>query len=83
MQCYGSESNIEVASSYNNLGLLYQEQGDLEKAKLNFEKSLEIRKQCYGSENNLDVARSYKNLGNLLKDTGDFDKSKDNLEKSL
>lgn len=40
MKCFGTENNISIAYSYNNLGTLFKEQGDFEKAKLNLEKSL-------------------------------------------
>ena len=38
-----SENNTDMANLYNNLGMLYKQQGKLEEAKINLEKSLQLR----------------------------------------
>ena len=43
IKCYGNENNFDVATSYNNLGMLYKQYGNVEKAKIYLEKSLSIR----------------------------------------
>ena len=68
MKCYGNENNINIADSYNNLALLYKDEGDFDKTKLHYEKSLSIKMKCYGNENNIDIANSYNNLASLYKD---------------
>ena len=40
IKCYGNENNLDVASSYNNLGSIYKDKGEFEKARINFDKSL-------------------------------------------
>ena len=65
MKCYGNENNISIADTYNNLALLYKDEGDFDKAKLYYEKSLSIKMKCYGNENNINIADSYNNLGSL------------------
>ncbi len=50
---------------YNNLGILYKNKGDLNKAEEHYQKSLKIRLNLFG-ENHSDTAMSYNNLGSSL-----------------
>ena len=72
-----------MAASYNNLGLVLQDQGDLKGAKEYYEKALKIKIACYGTENHTNVADSYNNLGNVLRDQGDLKGAKEYYEKAL
>ena len=75
-------NHVDVATSYNNLGNVYRDTGDLEKAKEYHEWALEIRKDQLGA-NHVDVATSYNNLGNVYRDTGDLEKAKEYQEWAL
>ena len=52
----------DVASLYNNIGLLFKEQADYTKAIHYFTKALDIYKAWFG-ENSFDVASTYNNIG--------------------
>lgn len=67
IQFYKTEFSVDVGQCYNNLGDLFRQFGDLEKAKVYFEKSLQVKIQCYETEFNMDVAKNYNNLGILYK----------------
>ena len=75
-------NHVSVATSYSNLGTVYWETGDLEKAKEYYEWALKIQKQQLGA-NYVDVATSYNNLGNVYKKTGDLEKAKEYYEWAL
>ena len=59
-------NHIDVATSYNNLGLVYEALGELEQAKDYHKKAIEIRKNALGP-NHITVAASYDNLGSVYK----------------
>ncbi len=61
---FGEES-LEVATTYNNLGEIYFRKGDYERARLEFERALEIR-QAQLDARTPHVARSLNNLGLTL-----------------
>ena len=67
---------MDVAASYNNLGVVYGNTGELAKAKDYYELALEIQKEQLGP-NHVDVAASYNNLGVVYGNTGEFAKAKD------
>ena len=71
-----SPNHVDVAASYNSLGSVYKDTGDLEKAKEYHQLALEIRKEKLGP-NHVDVAISYDYLGLVYNNTGDFDKAKE------
>ena len=56
------EEHAAVATSYNNLGIVYRNLGQYNEAKEHYEKALIIRKKIFGEEH-ADVAASYNNLG--------------------
>jgi tetratricopeptide (TPR) repeat protein len=49
--------SLDVAASYNNIGLVYQSQGKLTEALGCYQKALEIRERL--APGSLDVAASY------------------------
>ena len=55
----------DVATNYNNIGVLYYRQKEYAKALENYEKALEIRQTIF-PESHPDIANSYFNLGNLF-----------------
>ena len=71
-----------TAVSYDNLALVYKAQGEYEKAKLLYEKSLRIREKILGEEH-LDTATSYNNLAGVYETQGEYEKAKLLYEKSL
>ena len=62
--------------SYSNLGTVYSDTGDLEKAKEYFVWALKIQKEKLGA-NHVDVAMSYNNLGTVYSKTGYLEKAKE------
>ena len=54
-----SASRPLVADSYNNIGGVYLQKGDLENALLQYQKALEVFLAVYGQEHRT----SYKNIG--------------------
>jgi tetratricopeptide (TPR) repeat protein len=58
---YG-ENNINLAETYNNIGIIYEEQGNLDQALEMYVKCLNIKKAHYG-ENNFNLAKTYNNIG--------------------
>jgi len=71
-----------VATSYNNLGMVYQEKGDLDKAIELHSKALEIWRGLFG-EKHPDAATSYNNLGMVYQAKADFDKAIELYTKAL
>ena len=69
-------NHVDVAMSYNNLGLVYNDTGDLEKAKEYYQLAVKIYKQQFGP-NHVNVATSYNNLGVVHRKTGDLEKAKE------
>ena len=79
-QTLGSQ-HPDVAASYNNLGALLQDQGDLKKAKEYHERALAIRQQTLGPEHP-NVAGSYNDIGIVLGDQGDLKQAKEYVKTS-
>ena len=73
--------HIDVAASYNNLGTVYRNLSDLQKAKHNHVRALDIRVKQLGPEH-VGVAASYNNLGTVYSDLGCFQKAKDNYARA-
>ena len=70
------------ASSYNDIGCIYDERGDYAKALDYYEKALQIRLQIYG-EKHLDVAMSYNNIGGICDSRGNYALALKYYEKAL
>ncbi len=62
---YG-ENNFNLAYTYNNIGKVYSNQGNLEKALEMYLKCLNIQKEHYG-EDNFNLAEVYKNIGSVYR----------------
>ena len=58
------DNHAYVATSYNNLGSVYNSLGEYNQAKDLHENALMIRKKIFG-ENHADVATSCNNLANV------------------
>ncbi len=80
-QQYG-ENHPDVATSYNNMGLVYDAQGDYAKALEYHNKALKIRLATFG-ENHPDVATSYNNMGLVYYSQGDYAKALEYYNKAL
>ena len=52
----------DVATSFDNIGLVYQEKGDIENALVQHQKAQEIRTRVFGSEKHREVCSSFYNL---------------------
>ena len=59
-----------MATSFDNIGLVYQEKGDIENALVQHQKAQEIRTRVFGSDHP-DVAASYTNIGIVYGKKGD------------
>ena len=75
-------NHVDVATSYNGLGMLYTDIGYLEKANQYHQLALEIQKEQLGP-NHLDVAASYNNLSTVYSYTGDLEKAEEYLQLAL
>ena len=78
----GVPENVQVATSYNNLGVVHEKLGDFEKAKEYQELALSITQKKPGPEN-VQVATSYNNLGYVHEQLGYFEKAKEYHELAL
>ncbi len=76
------KNNPAVATSYSNIGSVYNNLGNYEKAMEYDDKALEIRLSVLG-ENHPDVAVCYNNLGTLYANQGYLDKALTSFEKAL
>ena len=77
-----TRKNPKVAASYNNLGIIFDKQGEYKKALRNYLKSLEIFIFLYG-DNNSEVASSYNNIGHIYHKIGEGEKALEYSLKSL
>ena len=58
----GGQDSLDVAASYNNIAIIYKNQGKYEEALEFYTKSLDIKTRIYGGDNP-DVATSFHNIG--------------------
>ena len=70
-----SPQYFNVATLYNNLGLVHSDLGDLEQAKDYHERALDINLKKLGPEH-VNVATAYNNLGNVHSKLGDLEQAK-------
>ena len=80
-EIYGPESQ-EVSASYNNIGVLFINQGDYAQALDYCFKSLAIDERVLGT-NHLSTAMCYNNIGFTYHRTGDYQKALDYYSKTL
>ncbi len=64
MKVHYGDNNFNLATSYNNIGAVYKDQGKLEQALEIYLKCLNIQKAHYG-DNNFNLAATYNNIGNI------------------
>jgi tetratricopeptide (TPR) repeat protein len=67
-----TNNEILHAELYNNIGLIYNAQGDYNTALDYYKKALTIREKVLGTEHP-DTATSYNNIANTYKAQGDYD----------
>ncbi|KAJ7383720.1 hypothetical protein OS493_026250 [Desmophyllum pertusum] len=72
---------VDVASTYNNLGIVHMDLGDLEQAKECHDRALAIRLEKLGPEH-VDVASTYNSLGLVHKDLGDLEQAKEYYDRA-
>jgi tetratricopeptide (TPR) repeat protein len=77
-----SRNNRSYSGVLNDLGLIYFEMGQREKALEYYEKSLEF-KQKESPEPDIFTAVTYSNLGNLFREQGDYETALSFLNKAL
>ena len=65
---------FNVATTYNNLGVIHQDLGDFEQAKEYHEHALAIRIEKLGAKH-VAVATTYNNLGLIHLKLGDFEEA--------
>ena len=64
--------HVNVATSFNNFALIYQDLGDFEQAKEYQQRALEIQLDKLGPEH-VDVAKSYHNFASIYHALGDLE----------
>jgi tetratricopeptide (TPR) repeat protein len=69
MKLHYGDNNFNLATAYNNIGGVYDNQGKLEYALEMYIKCLNIMKAHYG-DNNFNLATTYNNIGNVYKNQG-------------
>ena len=74
--------NETTADAYNNIGVVYRDLGDYDKALEYYFKALEITKEVLG-EKHPDTASSYNNIGAVYHKLGDYDKALEFYNKAL
>ena len=71
-----------MATSFDNIGLVYQKKGDIENALVQHQKALEIRTRVFGSDHP-DVAASYNNIAIIYQNQGKYEEALELYTKSL
>ena len=71
-----------TATSYNNIGLCYDNLGDYDKALEYYNKALKISEKVLGTEHPF-TATSYNNIGACYDNLGDYDKALEYYNKAL
>ena len=74
--------HVNVATSYNDLALIYQDLGDFERAKEYQQRALDIQVDKLGPEH-VNVAKSYNDLALIYQDLGDFERAKEYQQRAL
>ena len=77
----GSE-HPDTAATYDNMAVVYCDQGDYEKALEYHGKALPIRERVLGSEHP-STAMTYNNMANVYYDQGDYEKALEYYQRAL
>lgn len=80
-ELYGDEDDKTI-TSYNNLGVIYEQLGDYSKALEYSTKILEVRRKVLGEET-LRTAIAYNNIGSVYHSLKNYNKAKEYYIKSL
>ena len=75
------DNHLEVAESYNDLGLIFNKTGQYDTALHYFQKSLEIRHDLLDNKNQY-IAESYNNIGIIYNKKGDYNNALYYFEKA-
>ena len=76
------ENHPDTASSYNEIGVVYDSKGDYDIALEYYNKALAIRQQVFGVEHS-STAQSYNNIGVVYDSKGDYDTALEYYNKAL
>lgn len=76
------EQNPDVAISYNNIGSVYDSQGEYNKAMEYYQKALQIQQTIFG-EQHPKVATSYNNIGLVYYSQGNYNKAMEYYQKAI
>ena len=79
-ELYGKEHE-NTATSYNNIGMVYNEQGDYDKALEYYQKALATKEKVLGTEHP-STATSYNNIGGVYRKQGEYAKALDYYTKA-
>ena len=82
VQAHGSSDHPDVAASYNNIGMVYRQQGKYEEALVQHTKSLDIGIRVLGHEHP-SVAGSYNNIGAVYHRQGKYEEALVQYQKAL
>jgi len=74
--------HVHTAVTYNDIGYVYNSQGDYSKALEYHKKALTIREKVFGNEHP-DVAQSYNNIGFVYYSQGNYSKALEYFQKAL
>ena len=78
------QSNIiELAKAYNNLGLQYGSNGEIETALQNLQMSNKLKRVVFESSDHPLMADTYANIGNCYFEMGKFDLAEQNILRSI
>ena len=77
-----NNDSIDIAISYNYIGMVYYAKSNYDKALEYYNKALTIQKAKLG-EQHTDVARSYNNIGSVYQANNDYDKALEFFNKAL
>ena len=77
-----SQEDTVLSGIYDNLGMMYQESGDIDKAEDFYMQAFEIGKRVY-KDNMGEFALSYNNMGHLYEEKGLFDRAMDFYKEGL
>ncbi len=64
------DDSIDVATTLNNIGIVYNRKGDYQQALENYTKSLKIKTKI-SRDDSIDVAMTFNNIGNVCRNKGD------------